>query len=212
MHEMAVGTDAGGYGLGAAGPHHLDRAVLFRDSNRRCGPGGHHGSAFGGCGLPAAGDSRRRRHHFAQPQRPQQLRRYSRQLYPGGWPRRERCCRCSAAGPRCKPLRRRDSRCLAVWVRWGLLADGKPVPLLYASPSPINFQMLLKEPVGQPRWEVRVAGGVRTGTQVTVVTMAPGLFLAMNRDGRIHSAAALARRAASTAWTESRPRTAAVIC
>lgn len=75
-----------------------------------------------------------------------------------------------------------------------VLVDGEAAPLLFVSPAQINFQMPFSQPVGQPRLDVRLAGQARLRTQTTVVTMTPGLFVAVNEDGRLNSAAAPARR------------------
>ncbi len=71
---------------------------------------------------------------------------------------------------------------------------GTPVPLIYASPSQVNFQVPSGLGTSQSEVEVR-AGGQRVGrASLTVIPRAPGLFVAANQDGRLNSASNPARR------------------
>jgi uncharacterized protein (TIGR03437 family) len=75
-----------------------------------------------------------------------------------------------------------------------LFVDGKAVPLLYASPAQINFQLPGGTAAGQSVAEIRVGGQPVTRTTATVIPSAPGLFLAANIDGSVNSTANPARR------------------
>jgi uncharacterized protein (TIGR03437 family) len=62
------------------------------------------------------------------------------------------------------------------------------VPLLYVSPSQINFQVPAGLAPGQAVFEVRVAGLRAARGSLTVVDRSPGLFVAVGEDGRINRA------------------------
>ncbi|MEK7403660.1 MAG: MBL fold metallo-hydrolase [Acidobacteriota bacterium] len=75
-----------------------------------------------------------------------------------------------------------------------VLVGASAVPLLYASPAQINFQAPARQASGQPLVEVRVGGERVARAPLTVVGSAPGLFAALNQDGRLNSRTAPARR------------------
>lgn len=72
--------------------------------------------------------------------------------------------------------------------------QGSAVPLLYVSPSQINLQIPSGLGSGQFLVEVKVGGQTVARAPVTVVRRAPGLFTAVNADGRPNSPANPARR------------------
>lgn len=75
-----------------------------------------------------------------------------------------------------------------------VFVDGNAVPLFYASPGQINFQVPSATAVGQSLVEVKVGGQTVTRTSITVLANAPGLFAAGNPDGTVNSSANAARR------------------
>jgi uncharacterized protein (TIGR03437 family) len=75
-----------------------------------------------------------------------------------------------------------------------VLIDGKTVPLYFASPGQVNLQLSSGQAEGQALAEVRVSGQVTARGPVTVLASAPGIFGAINQDGKVNSAAAAARR------------------
>jgi len=75
-----------------------------------------------------------------------------------------------------------------------VLVGGATVPLLYVSPTQINFQVHRQPQVGQSLVEVRVGGQRVARGSVTVIPIAPGLFAAVNQDGRLNAATSPARR------------------
>jgi len=72
--------------------------------------------------------------------------------------------------------------------------DGQAVPLFYASPGQINFQVPAGVAPGQSLLEAHVHGQTLGRAALTVVPNAPGIFAVANRDGRLNSAALPARR------------------
>jgi uncharacterized protein (TIGR03437 family) len=62
------------------------------------------------------------------------------------------------------------------------------LPLLYVSPTQINFQIPARTTPGQYLLEVRVGGTRVTRGTVTVVDRSPGLFVAVDDSGRINQA------------------------
>lgn len=69
-----------------------------------------------------------------------------------------------------------------------VLIGTQTVPLLYVSPTQVNFQVPAGLAPGQSVVDVRLAGQrVARGT-VTVVERAPGLFVAVGEDGRVNRA------------------------
>lgn len=75
-----------------------------------------------------------------------------------------------------------------------VLVGSEAVPLIYASPRQINFQVPGQATAGQRAIEVRV-GGQRVGRgSITTLRRAPGLFAVLNQDGRVNSASNPARR------------------
>ena len=68
------------------------------------------------------------------------------------------------------------------------------VPLYYVSPTQINFQVPGQLRPGQYPVDVRVNGQRVARVPVSVVPRAPGLFAALNQDGRLNSTTAAARR------------------
>lgn len=75
-----------------------------------------------------------------------------------------------------------------------VLVGGAPAPLLYVSPTQINFQVPRQPQVGQSVVEVRVGGQRVARGSVTVIPIAPGIFAAVNENGRLNSASSPARR------------------
>ncbi len=75
-----------------------------------------------------------------------------------------------------------------------VLVGGAAAPLLYVSPTQINFQVPRQPQVGQSVVEVRVGGQRAARGTVTVIPIAPGVFAAVNEDGRLNSATSPARR------------------
>jgi uncharacterized protein (TIGR03437 family) len=75
-----------------------------------------------------------------------------------------------------------------------VLINGQAVPLLYASPQQVNVQLPAGTNAGQYAVEVRVGGQRAARGPVSVLPSAPGLFTALNQDGRLNSAANPARR------------------
>jgi len=72
--------------------------------------------------------------------------------------------------------------------------DGKAAPLFYVSPGQINLQVPAAQAPGQSLVEARVNGQTLARAPLTVIPNAPGLFAVANKDGRINSAGAPARR------------------
>ena len=70
----------------------------------------------------------------------------------------------------------------------------KAAPLLFVSPGQINFQVPGQLERSQQAVEVRVAGQRVARGSVTVVPTAPGLFAAVNENGRVNSPSNPARR------------------
>jgi uncharacterized protein (TIGR03437 family) len=67
-----------------------------------------------------------------------------------------------------------------------VLIAGEAAPLVYVSPRQVNFQVPGALPSGQSVIEVRV-GGQRVGRgTITTVARAPGLFVAVDQDGRVN--------------------------
>ncbi len=62
------------------------------------------------------------------------------------------------------------------------------VPLLYVSPTQVNFQVPSGLAPGQSAIEVRVAGQRVARGSLTVVDRSPGLFVAVGEDGRVNRA------------------------
>ena len=76
-----------------------------------------------------------------------------------------------------------------------VLVGGKAAPLLYVSPTQINFQVSGKlETPGQALTEVKVNGTTVGRTQVTTLPGAPGVFVTTDLNYRPNSAATPARR------------------
>lgn len=75
-----------------------------------------------------------------------------------------------------------------------VLINGAAVPLLYASPQQVNVQLPAATNAGQYAVEVRVGGQRASRGPVSVLPNAPGLFAALNQDGRANSPANPARR------------------
>jgi uncharacterized protein (TIGR03437 family) len=75
-----------------------------------------------------------------------------------------------------------------------VLVNGSAVPLLYASPQQVNVQLPAATGPGQYAVEVRVGGQRASRGPVSVLPNAPGLFAALNQDGRPNSPANPARR------------------
>ncbi|HJZ96012.1 MAG TPA: MBL fold metallo-hydrolase, partial [Candidatus Solibacter sp.] len=65
---------------------------------------------------------------------------------------------------------------------------GNAVPIYYASPGQLNFQVPAALAPGQALLEVRIGGQSVSRGVLTVVPSAPGVFLAANSDFRINSA------------------------
>ena len=74
------------------------------------------------------------------------------------------------------------------------LIQDSAVPRLFANAEQVNFQVPGGLAAGQYAVEVRVGGQRRGRTSMTVVSRAPGLFVAANADGRLNSASNPARR------------------
>jgi uncharacterized protein (TIGR03437 family) len=72
--------------------------------------------------------------------------------------------------------------------------DGKAAPLFYVSPEQINLQVPAAQTPGQSLVEARVNGQTLARAPLTIVPNAPGLFAVANKDGRLNSAGAPARR------------------
>jgi uncharacterized protein (TIGR03437 family) len=69
-----------------------------------------------------------------------------------------------------------------------MVIGNEAVPLLYASPNQVNFQVPARLAPGQNVFEVRVAGQrVGRGT-LTTLARAPGLFVAVDLEGRVNRA------------------------
>jgi uncharacterized protein (TIGR03437 family) len=67
-----------------------------------------------------------------------------------------------------------------------IVIGNEAVPLTYASPTQINFQIPARLTPGQNVYEVRVAGQrVGRGT-ITTVDRSPGVFVAVDADGRLN--------------------------
>lgn len=64
-----------------------------------------------------------------------------------------------------------------------VVVAGAPAPLLYVSPSQINFQVPFEAPIGDAVLEFRRDGGVREVRRIRLVDGAPGLFT-QSGDGR----------------------------
>ncbi len=64
-----------------------------------------------------------------------------------------------------------------------VVVAGIPAPLLYVSPSQINFQVPFEAPLGDAELEFRRDGGVRETRHIHLVYAAPGLFT-QSGDGR----------------------------
>jgi uncharacterized protein (TIGR03437 family) len=75
-----------------------------------------------------------------------------------------------------------------------VLVGGNPVPLIYASPAQINFQVPRQSAAGQALVEVRVGGQRVSRGSLTVLPTAPGLFGVLNQDGSLNSPSTPARR------------------
>jgi uncharacterized protein (TIGR03437 family) len=75
-----------------------------------------------------------------------------------------------------------------------VLVNGSAVPLLYVSPQQVNAQIPAATVSGQYPVEVRVAGLRVSRGPVSVLSRAPGLFTALNQDGRLNSPSNPARR------------------
>jgi uncharacterized protein (TIGR03437 family) len=75
-----------------------------------------------------------------------------------------------------------------------VLVGGNLVPLIYASPAQINFQVPRQSAAGQAVVEVRVGGQRVARGSLTVIPTAPGLFGVLNQDGSLNSPSAPARR------------------
>jgi uncharacterized protein (TIGR03437 family) len=75
-----------------------------------------------------------------------------------------------------------------------VLVGGNPVPLIYASPAQINFQVPRQSAAGQALVEVRVGGQRVSRGSLTVIPTAPGLFGVLNQDGSLNSPSTPARR------------------
>jgi len=67
-----------------------------------------------------------------------------------------------------------------------VLIGGAAAPLLYVSPTQINFQLTGKAETGQALVEVRVAGQRVARGSVTVIPTAPGVFAAVGPDGGLN--------------------------
>lgn len=76
-----------------------------------------------------------------------------------------------------------------------VLVDDRPAPLYYVSPTQVNLQVS-SQLRGRTQYlaDVRVGGTSRGRAMVTVLPSAPGLFLILNGDGKVNSAASPARR------------------
>lgn len=67
-----------------------------------------------------------------------------------------------------------------------IVIGNEAVPLTYASPTQINFQVPARLTPGQNAYEVRVGGQrVARGT-ITTVDRSPGVFVAVDADGRLN--------------------------
>jgi uncharacterized protein (TIGR03437 family) len=67
-----------------------------------------------------------------------------------------------------------------------IVIGNEAVPLIYASPTQINFQVPSRLTPGQNAYEVRV-GGQRVGRgSITTVDRSPGVFVAVDGDGRLN--------------------------
>ena len=75
-----------------------------------------------------------------------------------------------------------------------VFVDGSAVPLFYASPGQVNFQVPSATSTGQSLVEVKVGGQTVTRTSMTVLASAPGLFAAANPDGTLNSGTNAAKR------------------
>ena len=75
-----------------------------------------------------------------------------------------------------------------------VLVDGKAVPLFYVSPGQINAQVSAAQAVGPAAADIRVNGQSVGRAPLTIVPFAPGLFGAINADGKLNSASAPAKR------------------
>ena len=75
-----------------------------------------------------------------------------------------------------------------------VMIDGKAAPLYYASPGQVNLQLPAGQAAGQALAEIRVGGQVTARAPVTVIGNAPGIFAAVNPDGKVNSTAAAVRR------------------
>ncbi len=71
---------------------------------------------------------------------------------------------------------------------------GSAVPLYYASPRQINFQVPASLPPGQALLDVRVGGQSVSRGALTVASNAPGIFVAANADFSVNSASRPAHR------------------
>jgi len=76
-----------------------------------------------------------------------------------------------------------------------VVVGGQATPLLYVSPTQINFQVPGRlETPGQALAEVKVSGTTVARAQVTTLSGAPGVFVATDRDYRLNAAGTPARR------------------
>lgn len=75
-----------------------------------------------------------------------------------------------------------------------VLVDGKPVPLFYVSPGQVNAQVSVAQAVGPAAADIRVGGQSVGRAPLTIVPVAPGLFGAVNPDGKLNSSGSPARR------------------
>ncbi|MGH9721939.1 MAG: MBL fold metallo-hydrolase [Bryobacteraceae bacterium] len=65
-----------------------------------------------------------------------------------------------------------------------VVINNEAVPLLYVSPGQINFQAPGRLGAGQSNFEVRVGGQIIGRGSMTTVARSPGLFVAVDQDGR----------------------------
>jgi uncharacterized protein (TIGR03437 family) len=75
-----------------------------------------------------------------------------------------------------------------------VLIDGRAAPLYFVSPDQVNAQVPAAVGPGQVLVETRVAGQSVGRAPLTIVPNAPGLFGAVNSDGKLNSASVPARR------------------
>jgi uncharacterized protein (TIGR03437 family) len=76
-----------------------------------------------------------------------------------------------------------------------VVVSGRPAPLLYVSPTQINFQVSHKlEPPGQVLAEIKVAGTTVARGQVTTLAGAPAVFVATDQNFQLITANSPVRR------------------